>query len=146
MSTDTYRTAIGGLVGRSAVVGQEELFEGRLDSISWTPELASTLRSGSTDPRTWQRTTRPSTWTPLTPGIRERSGSISQATMRLVRVVLAIEPEEFRASRRGTDESEQQTDRRRLAGTIGPEIPEDLTLGHLEVQVAQGVGRSVGLG
>jgi hypothetical protein len=30
MSTDTYRTAIGGLVGRSAVVGQEELFEGRL--------------------------------------------------------------------------------------------------------------------
>ncbi len=44
-------------------------------SSSCTPAAASTFNSGSTLPCTWQRTTRPVTSTPLTPGTRDRSGT-----------------------------------------------------------------------
>ena len=49
--------------------------EGSRLSSSVTFAPASTVSSGAIGPRTWQRATRPSTATELTPGTRDRSGT-----------------------------------------------------------------------
>src|SRR5581483_1998221 len=48
---------------------------------------------------------------------------------------LAVDAEDLRPAGRGPDEPEQQPDRRGLAGAVGPEIAEDLTARHLEIEL-----------
>ncbi len=55
--------------------GNSSSSEGSRLSSSVAFACASTVSSGATGPRTWQRTTRPSTCTELTPGTPDRSGT-----------------------------------------------------------------------
>src|SRR3954453_19212454 len=65
---------------------------------------------------------------------------VRDPAVSLDRVGLAVDPEDLGPPRRLTDQPQQQPDRRRLAGAVGPEVADHLTLGHLEVEGYQSLG------
>ena len=68
-----------------------------------------------------------------------RTGRIRPADSRSVggshRIARGLDAEDLGAPRRRSDQVEQDAHGRRLAGAVGPEEPEDLALGDLEVQL-----------
>jgi len=62
---------------------------------------------------------------------------VSHVPACLERLPLAVEPEDARRACRRPDQVEQQPDRRRLAGAVRPEKPEDLPRLHPKVQSVQ---------
>jgi len=53
------------------------------------------------------------------------------------RIGLAVDPEDLRPAGRRPDQAEEQADGGGLAGAVGPEVPEHLAAGHLEVERRQ---------
>jgi len=61
-------------------------------------------------------------------------------------LALAVEAEDLAAPRCRTDEPQQKPDGRRLAGAVGSEEADDLSLEDLEVEVIEGRDGPVALG
>ena len=64
-------------------------------------------------------------------------GHVGEAPMRLDGLALAVEAEDLAAPRRRLREAEHETDRRRLAGSIGAEVPDHLPRRDLEVEMVE---------
>ncbi len=58
--------------------------------------------------------------------------------MRLLRLALAIEPEDLRPSARRAAQCEQQPDGGRLSGAVGPEEADHLARVDLEIEMVKG--------
>jgi hypothetical protein len=73
-------------------------------------------------------------------------GDVGHATVGSDRIAPGVEPEDLGAPARRAVQSEQEPDRRRLAGPVRPEIAVDLAFPDLEVEGVQGQGPPVALG
>ncbi len=72
--------------------------------------------------------------------------AVRQPFVRLDDVALAVQAEDLRTPRRGLGEAQQQPDRRGLARPVGAEVPDNLTVGHLEREVRHRRDAPVALG
>jgi hypothetical protein len=68
-----------------------------------------------------------------------------QATMGLDGLPLCVKPEDLGVSRVSANEPQQETDGRRLACTVGPEVSQYLTSRHLKIEILESVDLAVAL-
>src|SRR5665647_100618 len=76
----------------------------------------------------------------------KRVRDYSKGNRQKVALIAALAAEELDVSAAGADEAEDDTDRRRLARSVGAEEAVDLSGGHLEVEPVEGSDRAKGLG
>ena len=73
------------------------------------------------------------------------AGDVRDALVRLDRILRAIDAEDLCASGRRADETEEEPDRRGLAGAVRAEVAEDLARRDLEIERDEGAGVAVRL-